>query len=108
MTSSRAPIKPWLEANGYGEILAMIEEIETAWKKAGKRTRRNWWQILAGDKYGKPRVAAGRTFPILAAAQVRQGLPVTENAIRSPDEVPPPSVWRTGRWHQDENGECPA
>ncbi len=98
MTSTRAPIKSWLKASGYVEILALIEETEAEWKVKRKRTRRNWWDILAGAAKGRPKVVAGHTFPVLAVAQERQGLPVTENAIHRAGEEPAPGVWRTGRW----------
>ena len=96
--ASRASIKPWLKANGYLEILALIEEIEAEWKVQRKGTRRNWWDVLAGDTKGRSKAVAGRTFPVLAAAQERQDLPVTKNAIRGAGEETAPGVWRTGRW----------
>jgi hypothetical protein len=72
----------------------------TTWKKEGNRTRRNWWEILAGNEDGTPRIAGGIKFPILKAARIRQGLPDIPHAIqRNPDEVPPP-VRVSGRWQR--------
>jgi hypothetical protein len=85
--------------NGYDDIADMIDEIISEFAESGNRTRRNWWDILAGGKEGKPRSQSGRIFPVLKAAQVRQGLPVTPNAIeRNPNEVAPPII-ETGRWN---------
>lgn len=70
----------WLRANGYPEVAALIEEITTEWARRGKRTRRNWWEVLAGGAHGRPRQVAGRPFPVLKEAQLRQGLPLTVNA----------------------------
>jgi hypothetical protein len=71
----------WLRDNGYDEIGELIDGFIGEWKTAGKRTRRNWWEILAGNKLGSPRTIEGKEFPVLKAAQMRQGLPVTANAI---------------------------
>lgn len=98
MPSPQAAIKPWLAQNGYDDILKLIREVEAEWKQRGKRTRRNWWEILAGDKHGQPRKVWGRTFPALATAQERQNMPVTPNARRSPGELAPPAIRVTGRW----------
>ena len=72
----------WLRENGYGDVADEIDAIMDEWKSAGNRTRRNWWDILAGGVGGKPRTVAGRTFPVLRVAQVRQGVTVTKNAIQ--------------------------
>lgn len=88
----------WLRANSYDDIADMIDEIMSEWQTAGKKTRRNWWDILSGRKNGQPCIREGRKFPILRAAQIRQGLPITKNAIcRNPEEVPPPAKL-SGRW----------
>lgn len=90
--------RQWLRANGYDDIADMIDEVMSEWQAAGKKTRRNWWDILAGRKNGKPSIREGRTFPVLRAAQLRQGKPVTENAIcRNPEEETPPVIM-SGRW----------
>ena len=95
--------RQWLRANGYDDVADMIDEVMSEWRAAGKRTRRNWWDILAGCKDGKPSTREGRTFPVLRAAQLRQGKPVTENAIcRSPEEEIPPII-ASGRWTKQDH-----
>ena len=91
-------VKQWLSENDYQDVAALIDEVETAWKSQGKRTRRNWWEILAGTKDGKPRVVAGRTFPVLRTAQLRQGLQETPNALCRNRKEPIPPVLVPGRW----------
>jgi hypothetical protein len=93
-------VRQWLKANEYNDIANMIDEIINQWKKAGKRTRRNWWEILAGSKNGMARSIEGQTFPVLKTAQIRQGLPITDNAIfNSENEVAPPIRSNT-RWKE--------
>lgn len=96
--SEQALLRTWLRENGYADIADLADDVRAGWLKAGKRTRRNWWEILAGDGKGRPRKVAGREFPILMAAQVRQGMPVTPNAICRRTEEKPPPVRVTGRW----------
>lgn len=94
--------RQWLRENGYDDIADMIDEVMNEWRTEGKKTRRNWWDILAGRKNGEPCIRGGRTFPVLRAAQLRQGKPVTENAIcRNPDEEIPPVVI-SGRWSKQD------
>lgn len=89
----------WLNEHGYQDVVALIDEVEAEWKSASKRTRRDWWYILAGDAEGGSRVVAGRPFPVLWAAQKRQGKPHTRNALkRNRSEVPPPV--RRSRRHE--------
>ena len=91
-------IRVWLKQNGYEDILEMIDEAIKTWKLEGIRTRRNWWEILAGDRNGYPRKINGKEFPVLKAAQIRQGKPVTANAIcRNENENIQP-IWQTNRW----------
>ena len=89
---------PWLKKNGYEDVAAQIEELIASWKKSGKKTRRNWWEILAGGKSGHPRTVDGITFPVLRAAQIRQGLKVTDNAEERGEETNGLSRWTMGRW----------
>ena len=90
--------RQWLRANDYDDIADMIDEIMSEWQVTGKKTRRNWWDILAGRKNGKPCEREGRKFPVLRAAQLRQGKPVTANAIcRNPKEEVP-AIVMSGRW----------
>lgn len=87
----RTRTQQWLIENNYGEVADLIGEVVAEWRGQGKQTRRNWWDILAGGADGKSRRVAGREFPVLRAAQLRQGVPITPNAIcRSSKEVAPP------------------
>jgi hypothetical protein len=89
--------KSWLLTD-YADAVALIDRIEAENRAAGKKTRRNWWDTLAGGIDGRPYTVNGIEFPVLRAAQIRQGKPVTPNAIcRNPDEVPP-DVIATNRW----------
>ena len=90
--------RQWLRENSYGDVADLIDKVIDEWKSQGKHTRRNWWDILAGDAKGRPRIVAGREFPILRAAQSRQGVSATENALcrNSNEEIPPVRV--TKRW----------
>lgn len=87
----RTDARQWLLRNGYGDVAALIDRVTALWLASGKRTRRNWWEILAGDRLGRSRRVAGQEFPVLRAAQRRQGVPVTGNALaRNPGEEAPP------------------
>lgn len=97
----RIQVRQWLLANHYEDVAALIDEVSDEWKALGKRTRRNWWLILAGDIKGQPRTVAGRTFPVLHAAQRRQGVPVTDNALRRGRDEGVPPVQPTQRWIND-------
>ena len=50
----------WLRENGYEEIADLIDDFISEWKATGKRTRRNWWEILAGGSQGNPRTIYGK------------------------------------------------
>lgn len=90
--------REWLLANGYPDVAALIERATGLIEAKGKTSRRNWWDTLAGGRDGKPSVREGIEFPVLRAAQIRQGKPVTDNALcRNPDEQTPPSLEFT-RW----------
>ncbi len=99
MDSSRITVRSWLIENGYPEVAEMINEIQVEWKISGKHTRRNWWDVLSGGKNGSPRTIYGRQFPVLQAAQVRQGKPITQNALKiMANEKEAPAVIDNGRW----------
>ena len=99
MGNSRTTVRAWLNQNGYSQISEMIEQVQAEWKTLGKHTRRNWWDVLSGGKGGCPHTIYGRQFPVLQAAQIRQGKPVTENAIKGvTGETDVPSVSYSGRW----------
>jgi hypothetical protein len=88
----------WLRANDYDDVADMIDEVMDEWHAQGKKTRRNWWDVLSGGKNGIPCRREGREWPVLRAAQLRQGKPVTKNAIcRNPKEEIPP-IQLSGRW----------
>ncbi len=91
-------IREWLRSNSYDAIADMIDLVIDSWKAMGKRTRRNWWDILAGRRDGRSRMAGGVAFPVMRAARIRQQLPEVPNAIcRNPEEQPPPVVPQ-GSW----------
>jgi hypothetical protein len=87
-----------VEENDYKDVVEMIDEVMQEWYRTGKKTRRNWWVILAGGKKGKARTIYGKTFPVLRAAQIRQGVTVTENAICRNKDEKPPRIKKTNRW----------
>lgn len=90
--------RKWLRANGYDDVADLIDEIMKEWRASGNCTRRNWWDVLAGRANGEPCITAGRKLPILRAAQIRRGRPITPNAIcRNENENVPP-VLTPGRW----------
>jgi len=92
----------WLLENGYEDIAALIDGIMEKWKKSGKKTRRNWWDILAGGKNGTPRTIEGIEIPVIKAAQQRKGLAVTRNALkRNRKEKQAPGIIDNGRWPVD-------
>lgn len=90
--------RDWLQRNGYVDVADMIDEVMAEWRAAGKKTRRNWWEVLAGLSDGTPCTYAGRTFPVLRVAQIRAGLPVTPNALARSENESIPEIWRTPRW----------
>lgn len=98
MDQTDLTIRQWLRQNGYKDVSDMIDEIMAEWKKQGKKTRRNWWEVLAGGKNGEPRTISGRRFPVLRAAQVRQSKPITQNSIHINNNENPCSIKKTNRW----------
>ncbi len=97
-------MRPWLIENNYNDIAELIDEITARWARSGKGTRRNWWDILAGDKDGNPRVVEGRKFPVLRAARLRKKLPVTKSCLcRNKNEVIPPVIMQA-RWKGHRKG----
>jgi len=97
---NKITVRKWLAQNGYDDILKIINEIMDEWKRDGKKTRRNWWDILAGDKNGKSRVINGRKIPVLKAAQIRAGLPITKNALCRNENESTEEKWITNRWRE--------
>jgi hypothetical protein len=90
--------RDWLRQNGYEDVVALIDQAMAKIAAKGTKQRRNWWDILAGDVHGQPRVREGIEFPVLRVAQIRQGRPVTPNAISRNSNVQPPDVVATKRW----------
>jgi len=88
----------WLRANRYDDIADEIDRIIATWKVAGKRTRRNWWDILAGDPDGNPRKVAGRAFPVIRAIQFRNYGRVMEGSIQRARHETAPPIAPIGRW----------
>ena len=89
----------WFRANGYDDVADRIDRMIAGWKAQGKKTRRNWWLVLAGSPSGKPSVTGGRPWPMLAAIRRRQGYPVHADAIeRGPHELAPPVSAQVNRW----------
>lgn len=81
MSESEQSARTWLRENGYRETAEMIEEIIKEWQRFGKKTHRNWWDVLAGDRNGNPRRVEGRLFPVYNAARQRQGLAPIAHAV---------------------------
>jgi hypothetical protein len=105
MTKSELTTREWLRLNGYHDVADLIDEVMNEWQECGKKTRRNWWEVLAGGKDGKPRTIQGREFPVLQVAQIRQKTPVTSNAICRNDCEEPCPVKITNRWSKDNTEE---
>jgi len=88
----------WLRANKYDDIADLIDGFMKRWVAKGKTTRRNWWETLSGGVAGRPYSIDGTELPVLAAAQRRQGKPVTDNAIQRNLAEDPPPARETKRW----------
>lgn len=95
-------VRNWLVQNNYEDIAALVDTVMDGWKVKGTKTRRNWWDVLAGGKNGKPRTIEGVTFPVLKAAQIRMGVPVTDNAICRENEENIPRKVISGRWPRED------
>jgi DNA adenine methylase len=65
-------VRSWLRAQGRGDVALKIDAVMRRWAEQGKKTRRNWWDVLAGDKDGNPRRVLGIAFPVLPGARRRQ------------------------------------
>lgn len=90
--------REWLRANGRVDVAELIDEVMEEWRLAGKRTRRNWWDILAGNKKGLGRIVADRVFPVLPEAIQRQ----TPHAAQI--NAATPAVRFSNRWPQPDPG----
>lgn len=95
----RQTAREWLRANSYDEIGNTIDQIMAEWRKVGNAQRRNWWSVLAGRADGSGCVVAGRTFPVIASIQRRQGVKPSRSSIRKKRrETKPPSIRASNRW----------
>jgi hypothetical protein len=92
------PVREWLLQNEYADVAALIDNVMNGWKSKGTKTRRNWWDVLAGNKNGTPKTIEGITFPVLRAAQARKGIPVTDNALCRNEAELVPEIVVNGRW----------
>ena len=92
-------VRTWLRSNGYQDLAERIDRLMALWKARGKKTRRDWWLVLAGSPVGRPSKAGdGRPWPMLKAFRKRQGFPVHSDAIeRGPHELAP-SIFAQRRW----------
>lgn len=90
--------RQWLRENEYSDVADMIDEIMAEWRSTGNGSRRNWWETLAGGENGRPYHVAGREFPVLRAAQVRQGKAVTADSVSRRAGEEAPDVMPCGRW----------
>lgn len=98
--SNQGDARVWLRNNGYEDVTDSIDRLLVKWKKKGKKTRRNWWDILAGGKNGIPRTVDGVEFPVLKAAQIRQGKTITKNSIKRNAREERLSVRHQARWSE--------
>ncbi len=90
--------RDWLKSNNYEDVADLIDLAIARIEAKGKKSRRNGWDHLAGKHGGIPRVREGMEFPILRVAQIRQGVPVTPNAVCRNENELPPDVVATKRW----------
>jgi hypothetical protein len=91
-------IKEWLAQNNYEDVLKTIHAVELGWKRKGTGTRRDWWDVLAGNQDGSPKIIEGKKFPVLCAARKRKGWLATDGCLcRNPNEEAPPAIPQT-RW----------
>lgn len=97
-SSSEPTVLQWLRANGYADVVATILTVLKRRDDAGVKTRRNWWDVLAGTLAGERRSDSGFEFPILSAARRRKGWPVVAGERHNAGEAPPPPVVQSGRW----------
>lgn len=98
MSVGQINVRSWLIENNYPEVVAKIDRVMAKWDKQNKRTRRNWWDVLAGTKDGKPQKIEGVMFPVLRAARLRKGWDPTPNCLcKNANEVFLPVVEQP-RW----------
>ena len=90
--------RQWLIKNNYDDVVSQIDEALEKIAARGSKQRRDWWRTLAGGVNGKPLIVEGIEFPVLQAAQEREGKTITPNAIRRNPNERAPTVRQSGRW----------
>jgi hypothetical protein len=95
-------VRIWLCENSYEDIDGLIEQVISIWKIKGKKTRRNWWDVLAGRENGTQRIIEGVYFPVLKAARLRKGWPVTEHSLCRNENENIPAIIQSNRWPSKE------
>lgn len=90
--------RDWLRANNYEDVADLIDRAMASVAARECKTRRNWWEVLAGGKNGRPRTYESIEFPVLRAAQIHEGVPITPNALCRNNAEEPPAPRLTGRW----------
>jgi hypothetical protein len=90
--------RTWCVENSYPNCVALMDKADALIAAKGRKSRRNWWDTLAGGVDGKPSVREGIEFPVLRAAQIRQGKPITANALCHNENEQVPPVLVTKRW----------
>jgi hypothetical protein len=65
----RITAKNWLRQNGYPDVADIIDVYMDFNKSRGSGERRNYWDLLVGQKDGKPLIRHGFTFPILKSVR---------------------------------------
>jgi hypothetical protein len=86
--------REYFRDHGYPDVAKLINTVMGRFQKRGSGTRRNWWEVCAGDGNGNPRTIAGIRFPVLAVAQMREGMPITPSARPHRGPPPPPKSYR--------------
>lgn len=72
---AREDARTWLRINGYESIASTIDGILQEWSRKGLKTRRNWWDVLAGTFAGESCKVNGITIPTLNEARLRKKWP---------------------------------
>ena len=100
---SEADARVWLRTIGlamFDELADQLDKITESWAKRGVKTRRNWWENLAGTPIGAKRKSYGIVFPIIAEVRERFGMDTVKDAIKLPPNVIVPPMVRQARWGQ--------
>jgi hypothetical protein len=95
---NEADARVWLRANGFSKIADAIDGIMESWRERGLKTRRNWWEALAGTPKGSPMTVEGVVFPMIAAVRHRRGLEPADGAIELRRGVTVPEEVQQARW----------